>query len=103
MTLLMATSSNGPESFSYVMVVFGFTAVGIALLTAMVGWMRRQAANAMDDETPQLDTDDSTYASRMKFYFIKSAKTNVLYYFALGELVLGIALLLIGLIANVAK
>ena len=85
------------------MVILGFTAIGTAGLTALIGWMRRQAAEAMDDGTPTLeDPSQSDYTSRLKSAFIKSSKTNVLYYFAFGEAILGVILLVIGWVASMA-
>jgi len=85
------------------MVILGLTAIGSGILTAVVGFMRRQAADAMDDGTSTLeDLNRSDYASRLKTAFIESSKTNVLYYIAIGEAVLGGILLIIGWVASVA-
>jgi low temperature requirement protein LtrA len=104
MTSLAVVYAHNSTSVAYVMVVLGFTAVGTGLLTALAGWMRRRAAVAMDGVTPQLgDSQLGDYASRRKSAFIKSSKTNVLYYIALGEAILGVTLLLIGWIASIEK
>jgi hypothetical protein len=101
-TSLSVVYAHNSASVAYVMVVLGFTAIGTGLLTAFAGWMRRRAAVAMDGDTPQLgDSQLGNYASRRKSAFIRSSKTNVLYYVALSEAILGVALLLIGLIASI--
>jgi len=100
----LVSSGRSPESLSSIMVIFGFTAIGIAVMTAVIGFLRKRAAMAMDKNgLPAVLQNDSDldYASRLRKYFIKSANTNLMYYFAIGEAALGVVLLIIGGVAYV--
>ncbi len=95
-------AASGSESFSSVMVILGFTVIGISFLTVCVGYLQRQAAANMDDN-PLEDSLQSDYVANFKKYFKKSANSNVYYYFAIGEGVLGVVLLLVGWLALAFK